>query len=108
MNVSFTENIKIKNFSQTNSIWAHIDKRTYFFVGSCSDYSFTGGVLIHITQKVNGAYPNNSLALIICKKGYDCVSASAASYCRNGTWLPTPQCIGSNNILLQNWETHKN
>ena len=62
-----------------------------------------GGRLIHITQKVNGAYPANSLAVIICKKGYvlGSASVSAVSYCRNGTWLPTPHGIGSSNVLLQ-------
>ena len=54
-----------------------------------------GGRFIHVTQKVNGAYPE--------KKGYvlGSASASAVSYCTNGTWLPTPQCIGSSNVLLQ-------
>ena len=64
------------------------------------------GETIYIAQKVNGVYPDNSLALIFCKEGYD--TPYHLIICTNGTWLPTPHCIGSNNISLQNWEEQKN
>ena len=57
--------------------------------------TFMGGL-----EMENGMYPETTLAIIICPKGWNW------GWCTNGIWNPPLICPGSNNILLQNWEVY--
>ena len=89
---------------KTISFWTNTGKKTYFLVADCTDPILKGGSVSGFTEekRTNGMWPHRVIAYATCDG-----ATSHTVDCISGTWRGFPDCTGSNNILLQNWDVEK-